>query len=312
MFSSVAGSFGVPVILIEPYKNQPEITTDSFVPGDFEPCDWCGEWPKASKKETRVQSRVLILTRGKLLTSARGPKQLLQGVIYAMLGHWILFKAGWLHRDVSIGNVLLMMEPEPRNPVEAFSNLGELYFNECVGFIIDGDLAVKWNNLDHEDALRRSGTPPFMSINLIQSWLSGEEIYHTPIDDLESFIWVLLWAIFDILPKKRIQLTPVEQRYNDSLRSNSLGLLGVKGGLLDDLDIRPLKKWSSGFRAFAPLLKEWLTLAKQARAEMIAFEDSPPTDVEFYKNYYAQYLEIGVKYLNDLPEDWPYVPSLSS
>ncbi|HEV7737517.1 MAG TPA: hypothetical protein VGO47_09130, partial [Chlamydiales bacterium] len=30
------------------------------------------------------------------------------------LGHWILFKAGWLHRDVSFGNILLMTSPMHR------------------------------------------------------------------------------------------------------------------------------------------------------------------------------------------------------
>ncbi|KIJ34210.1 hypothetical protein M422DRAFT_138163, partial [Sphaerobolus stellatus SS14] len=149
------------------------------------------------KVEIRVQSRVFISTQGKPLTSAKGPKQLLQGVLHAMLGHWVLFKAGWLHRDVNIGNVLLMMEPEARKSIEKFE-LGEYYFNECNGFIIDGDLAVRWNDITHEDAQRRSGTPPFMSINLINSLVRGGEIYHTPIDDLESFVWVLLWAMFNI------------------------------------------------------------------------------------------------------------------
>ncbi|KIJ52704.1 hypothetical protein M422DRAFT_156774 [Sphaerobolus stellatus SS14] len=311
MFSSVANSFGVPVVLVGPYKDQPEVTTDSFVPGEFEPCDWCGHWPKASKKEIRVQSRVLILTQGKSLTHAKGPKQLLQGVLHAMLGHWVLFKAGWLHRDVSIGNVLLMMKPEPRKPVEAFSNLGKLYFNECVGFIIDGDLAVKWNDKNHEGAQRRSGTPPFMSMNLIETWLQGTNAPHTPIDDLESFAWVFLWAIFDILTGRGIQLNPMEEDRHESLRSNDLSILSRKGLLLLDLGITPLEDWSPGFSAFVPLLKEWLSLAHEARGAVKRFKGSPPTDAEFYKTYYERYLGIGAKYLNNLPEDWSYAPSSS-
>ncbi|KIJ34195.1 hypothetical protein M422DRAFT_263686 [Sphaerobolus stellatus SS14] len=191
----------------------------------------------------RVQSQVLISTQGKPLTSAKGPKQLLQGVLHAMLGHWVLFKAGWLHRDISIGNVLLMMEPEARKPIEEFE-LGEYYFNKCNGFIIDGDLA---------------GTPPFMSISLINSLVRGGEIYHTPLDDLESFVWVLLWAILDTLTKNDIRLTRVEQDWFNCLRSNSFEVLRSKGVLINDLPIS--QNWSPRFLTFVPLLNEWLDLA---------------------------------------------------
>lgn len=34
------------------------------------------------------------------------------------IGYWNVLQAGWLHRDVSIGNVLLMKYPERRDPVK--------------------------------------------------------------------------------------------------------------------------------------------------------------------------------------------------
>lgn len=34
-----------------------------------------------------------------------------------MIGHWNLFDDDWLHRDVSLGNVMLLEEPEEREPV---------------------------------------------------------------------------------------------------------------------------------------------------------------------------------------------------
>ncbi|KIJ39344.1 hypothetical protein M422DRAFT_257961 [Sphaerobolus stellatus SS14] len=140
-----------------------------------------------------------------------------------------------------------------------------------------------------------------MSINLINSLVRGGEIYHTPIDDLESFVWVLLWAIFNILTKNGIQLTRVEQDWFDTLRSSSLRVLRTKGNFIRYLPVP--KNWSSRFLTFAPLLNEWLVLAAEARL-VIGKLDSPPTDVQFYKDYYAQYLEIGVRYLESLPESW--------
>ena len=36
------------------------------------------------------------------------------------IGHWVLFDAGWLHRDISIGNVMLMQHPESRPAVSGY------------------------------------------------------------------------------------------------------------------------------------------------------------------------------------------------
>ncbi|KIJ39367.1 hypothetical protein M422DRAFT_123670, partial [Sphaerobolus stellatus SS14] len=116
---------------------------------------------RSSKKvESRVQRRIL--------TATRGSKELVLGVTHAMLDHWVLFEIGWLHRDASIGNVLLMVDPKARRSATAF-NLGELYMNECIAFIIDGNLAGKWNDINHERAQQHSGTPSFMSLDLINS-----------------------------------------------------------------------------------------------------------------------------------------------
>ncbi|KIJ39334.1 hypothetical protein M422DRAFT_257946 [Sphaerobolus stellatus SS14] len=141
-----------------------------------------------------------------------------------------------------------------------------------------------------------------MSINLINNLVRGGEIYHTPIDDLESFVWVLLWAIFDTLTKNDIQLTRVEQDWFNCLRSNSFEVFRSKGVFINDLPIP--QNWSTRFLTFVPLLNEWLDLAAQARLVISKLDSSPSTDAQFYKDYYAQYLEIGVRYLDNLPENW--------
>jgi len=85
-----------------------------------------------------------------------------------ILGHESLLNAGILHRDVSIGNIMLTE-------------------NEDDGFLIDLDLAVMTSNDRASGAPSKTGTKIFMAIGA----LLGEP--HSFMHDLESFFWVLFW-----------------------------------------------------------------------------------------------------------------------
>ena len=80
-----------------------------------------------------------------------------------------MYEAGFLHRDVSINN--LMINKDKNNP-------------SWLSFLIDLDFAIK-----EEDALANetTGTWVFMACDV----LLGER--HTFMHDLESFFWVLYW-----------------------------------------------------------------------------------------------------------------------
>ncbi|KAH8990484.1 hypothetical protein EDB92DRAFT_746312 [Lactarius akahatsu] len=41
----------------------------------------------------------------------------------------------------------------------------------------------------------RQGTLPFMSIRLLDEWYLDRPTLHTVVDDLESFLWVLVWSL---------------------------------------------------------------------------------------------------------------------
>lgn len=77
-------------------------------------------------------------------------------------------KAKILHRDISIGNVLL-------NDAEDD------------GFLIDLDLAIKTDRQKASGAPGKTGTKVFMAIGA----LYGE--YHLNVYDKESFFWLLFW-----------------------------------------------------------------------------------------------------------------------
>ena len=85
-----------------------------------------------------------------------------------IIGHESLYKAGILHRDISIGNILLRED-------------------ESDGFLIDLDLAMDVSRPKASGAPEKIGTKVFMAIGA----LNGNP--HSFMHDLESFFWVLFW-----------------------------------------------------------------------------------------------------------------------
>jgi len=83
-----------------------------------------------------------------------------------------LYKAGFLHRDISINN--LMINEDDNNP-------------SWPSFLIDLDLAIREQREGASGAKGKTGTRAFMAIGA----LLGEQ--HSFMHDLESFFWVLFW-----------------------------------------------------------------------------------------------------------------------
>ena len=83
-----------------------------------------------------------------------------------------VFKYGYVHRDLSINNVVL----------------GEDVTIESDGMLIDLDMAVKYN-LQRSGAVECIKTFDFMAIGI----LKGSTLVNTPLHDLESFLYILLY-----------------------------------------------------------------------------------------------------------------------
>ncbi|KAH8990117.1 hypothetical protein EDB86DRAFT_2807421, partial [Lactarius hatsudake] len=107
-----------------------------------------------------------------------------------------LYLGGVLHRDVSSGNILRLREPISRSPGFSMGlGLPDQDVNLCRGFLVDGDPAIEWRKGEITPSLERSGTLPFMSARLLDEWRLNNLVLHTAIDDLESFLWVLVWSL---------------------------------------------------------------------------------------------------------------------
>ncbi|WVO17060.1 hypothetical protein L204_104747 [Cryptococcus depauperatus] len=116
----------------------------------------------------RVHRRVILCDYGKPIYEASSRVALLAAMERCIAGHESLLQAGFLHRDISINN--LMIDEDNDN-----------------AFLIDLDLAIKVSRVGASGAKGITGTRAFMAIGI----LLGDE--HSFMHDLESFFWVLFW-----------------------------------------------------------------------------------------------------------------------
>ncbi|KAG8664855.1 uncharacterized protein FPOAC1_013635 [Fusarium poae] len=125
-----------------------------------------------SSLPNRVHRRVILRDYGMPIYKASSRSALLAAFECCIEGHESLHKAGLLHRDISINN--LMINEDDDNP-------------SWPSFLIDLDLAIKESREAASGAKGKTGTRAFMAIGA----LLGEQ--HSFMHDLESFFWVLFW-----------------------------------------------------------------------------------------------------------------------
>ncbi|KAF8837585.1 hypothetical protein BDN67DRAFT_1013749 [Paxillus ammoniavirescens] len=93
-----------------------------------------------------------------------------------VLCHYVLWKAGIYHRDVSCNNLMYYYRDE----------------GDVVGVLNDYDLA-SLKSSDIPLGNERTGTTPFMAIDLLCADGQAGNVKHLYRHDMESFIWVFVW-----------------------------------------------------------------------------------------------------------------------
>ncbi|KAH9003962.1 hypothetical protein EDB86DRAFT_2797806, partial [Lactarius hatsudake] len=169
-----------------------------------------------------------------------------------------LYLGGVLHRDVSSGNILRLREPISRSPGFSMGlGLPDQDVNLCRGFLVDGDHAIEWRKGEITPSLERSGTLPFMSARLLDEWRLNNLVLHTAIDDLESFLWVLVWSLVCIF-KTFANIT------NNNSRVHDLGhSLSSRSFLEIQSREASAKKWRD--KVFRDLIRDWLRISETSR-----------------------------------------------
>jgi serine/threonine protein kinase len=156
----------------------------------------------------RVHRRVILRDFGKPIYEASSCSALLGALEGCIKGHESLHSAGFLHRDISINN--LMINEDADNP-------------SWPSFLIDLDLAIKESRDGASGARGKTGTRAFMAIGA----LLGEQ--HSFMHDLESFFWVLFWICIHFDGPNESRVVPRFEKWNyldtEELASDKRGVI---------------------------------------------------------------------------------------
>jgi serine/threonine protein kinase len=148
-----------------------------------------------------------------------------------------LHKAGFLHRDISINN--LMINEDEENP-------------SWPSFLIDLDLAIKESRKEACSAEGKTGTRAFMAIGA----LLGEQ--HSFMHDLESMFWVLFWICIHHHGPDKTRVVPEFDKWNYTdmrdLAKIKLGTVAVQALFMETITdnftsyFEPLIPWMERLR----------------------------------------------------------------
>ncbi|KAJ7250580.1 hypothetical protein C8J57DRAFT_1188295 [Mycena rebaudengoi] len=219
------------------------------------------------------KARFLVKPRSHSLDKATGPGDLLEALVHAMIGYINLFRKGWLHRDVSDSNVMLV-DPD-KFDVEQCPNGDEGHefgLQSCRGVLIDGDRGICWKE-DRTAATHRSGTLPFISIAILEAWYEGGTI-HTALDDFESFLWILVWRALHFA-KTHNKLSYKDNTHLESLKvTDPESLARNKKAFQLSVQVERTISFPGSFlQPFLPILVQWFDIAVTAKGEMLELQN---------------------------------------
>ncbi|KAF9457835.1 hypothetical protein BDZ94DRAFT_1202158 [Collybia nuda] len=169
------------------------------------------------KTETKILHRLLLSTIGRPLYEYPSELHLVKAVRAAIEGHKFLHEQGILHRDISIGNVLLSDNDQPEPGAEGFitdldfAGISEVSRTVTTEVPYSGQKNPEHRNLPAtESGVRKhtkffsepaqrgaamTGTVQFMACEVLNAIRNNKTIERKVQHDLESFIWVLAYAV---------------------------------------------------------------------------------------------------------------------
>ncbi|PPQ92533.1 hypothetical protein CVT25_010366, partial [Psilocybe cyanescens] len=172
------------------------------------------------KLEVRVHRRLVTSPVAESLAHFKSKKELLTVLIDAIEAHARLVEKHILHRDISMANVMIYrplaattLDEEAENESRSISTSADVVDDapstssdpeqaeiSAKGILIDLDYALVTHDESGKETRRevnatghRTGTLPFMAIDILMGLVPGEE--HQAHHDIESFFYILLWIM---------------------------------------------------------------------------------------------------------------------
>ncbi|KAF4565524.1 hypothetical protein EYR36_002095 [Pleurotus pulmonarius] len=238
--------------------------------------------------EIRRHRHLIIKTVGRRLELLDGPRMLARAIQHAIIGHCALFTVGgYLHHDVSNGNIVVLPKPIDGCKIPPILS-STVQSNQCIAVLIDGDVAKEWGS--REQASHRSGTLPFVSAQVAHRWLLEMPLSHTPIDDLQSFVWVLLYELL----RWTARGTKQEQLWWRQMNADTLDIAALSKrdtlSMWADPELYKQIKLSSILRPFRKLLHKLFASAASFEKEMRTTSEMDL--INLFNRAYIQFVQI--------------------
>ncbi|KAJ7199149.1 hypothetical protein GGX14DRAFT_662180, partial [Mycena pura] len=189
-------------------RNIPNVIVARDVGGRYHRCGadaYPSSWRKCKAEAIRCHQhyRLVLDVVGRPLVEFGSTHELVKCMLDALQAHcdaWT--EAGVEHRDISVGNIIIVVE-------EGITR----------GLLIDWELSRYYDD-DGPRACERTGTRQFMSAQLSSA---TEPQAHELADDLESFLLVMLWVAVlyapgTMTPKERAELLQIFDDANSRLK----------------------------------------------------------------------------------------------
>ncbi|KAJ7083691.1 hypothetical protein B0H15DRAFT_418908 [Mycena belliarum] len=255
------------------------------------------------------------------LKDAKGPRDLLEALLHAMIGYLHLFDEGWQLRTISSLNLRSNAALKLEETRSSWLDCHPYGLKHCRGILIDsGDSEAVKCKEEHEPGTHRSGTLPFMSQDMLDAMDWPSNTRHTALDDLESFIWVLVWECLH-QGKSRNSLSNWDLKSLDKIRGDSPGhLASFKGAFLGTCQFNSHPDLDDSFLSpFRLLLAQWAGIRSEGRIQMAALEkirsrlstdDSDgaaqvPNRMDVLcRKTGLEYVRAGLEHLQNLQESW--------
>ncbi|CDO72565.1 hypothetical protein BN946_scf184983.g48 [Trametes cinnabarina] len=301
--------------------------------------------PLSRGERTKVWHRLLIESVGKPVWAYQTDRELLEGLIGALKAHRFLSEQNILHRDVSAGNVLLALDPEQQGTAGFLTDLEYARMGAVITRTrqetVEAPTAYGPVRADLREPMQRthttfvttqrgagiSGTLQFMSRRLLAALMSGQQSVTTTVqDDVESFLWVLLYAVLRRLVM--VHVGTAEERddvkaafckafggmslqtiYKSRVHSSALDIWDLP--LVEDLTSWPMrlifqKYMDSIYAERQSYIEERMSSSRQAASSSPAPKKSRKSEIpeagDFTYDGMLGTLEHAVKLLKDSPQ----------
>lgn len=155
----------------------------------------------------------------------------------------------------------------------------------------------------------QQGTLPFISTHLFNAWDTGDEALHTAADDLESFLWVLIWSLVNIFKK----VATINNRKSKILRLDA----ALSGSTFNEILRREtLIEISWHDKVFKHLIDDWLNISRRSRTTVVDCERRLLTLVDAEKDIfdkldkhcgavYEEFIRTGYEHLKTIRRKYP-------